>query len=122
MAWTQFGKACEVRNDIEESIREIVLHPEVYNDTYTEAKKARKQWELIEHCVSGLESGQRHYKENEDGRFYTIDGRRGSWREGWPEDKKIEILVAMRFFEWYFKEQGRVPRGSGMGPEDMQQP
>jgi hypothetical protein len=35
-------------------------------------------------------------------------------------DTKIKVLVAMRFFEWYFHEQGRV-RGSVMGPEDMQQ-
>jgi hypothetical protein len=122
MAWTQYGKACEMRDDIEKGMREIVWNPEVYNDTYTEAKKAREHWELIENCVRGLERGQRHYEENEYGRFYTIDGMRGSWREGSPEDTKIKVLVAMRFFEWYFQEQGRVPRGSGMGPADMQQP
>ena len=115
-------KSVRNEDDIEKGMREIVLNPEVYNDTYTEAKKAREQWELIEHCVRGLESGQRYYEENEEGRRYTIDGRRGSWPEGWPEDMKIKVPVAMRFFEWYFQEQGRVPRGSGMGPEDMQQP
>jgi hypothetical protein len=121
MAWTQYGKACEVRDDLQQTMREIVWNPEVYDDTYVEAKKAREQWKLIELCVKGLESGERHYEENEHGRFYTIEGKRGSWREGWPEDMKIEVLVAMRFFYWYFHEQGRV-RGSAMGPEDMQQP
>jgi hypothetical protein len=105
MAWTQYGKACEMREDLEKSMKEIVLNPEIYDDTYIEATKARKQWEHIEHCVRELEK-----QRGEDGPLPF-----------WPLDTKIRVLVAMRFFEWYFHEQGRV-RGTGVGPEDMQQP
>jgi hypothetical protein len=110
MAWTQYGKACEVRDDLEKSMKEIVLNPQIYNDTYIEARKAREQWKHIEDCVRELE----HQQQRRNG----VDN---SPLPFWPLDTQIRVLVAMRFFEWYFHEQGRV-RGSGMGPEDMQQP
>jgi hypothetical protein len=107
MAWTQYGRAYEMRDAIEKGMREFVRHPEIYDDTYTEATKTREQWEAIESCVRGLASGQRHYVENDGVLLYSFDGSLEAWRDGWPENRKIEILVAMRFFEWYFHEQGR---------------
>lgn len=110
MAWTQYGRACEMRDEIKKGMWELVMHPEVYDDTCIEAKEARNQWKLIEACVRGLRKGQRHYGEDEElGSYYYFDGSRERWREGWCEETKIEVLVAMRFFQWYFREQGRGP-------------
>jgi hypothetical protein len=56
MAWTQYGKACEEREDLEKSMKEIVLKPQLYDRTYPEATAAREEWRLIEQCVRELEN------------------------------------------------------------------
>jgi hypothetical protein len=84
-------KRAKMKDDIEKGMREIVWNPEVYNDTYTEAKKAREQWEVIEHCVRGLRSGQRRHEENENARFYTIDGAVSLGRKVVPNIRKSEF-------------------------------
>ena len=84
MARTQDEKACEVRDDVEKTMQEIVLNPHIYEDTYLETNKAQEQWKHIGPCVQELEIQQRLRK---DGNSDLHPFR--------PLDTKIRVLVRL---------------------------